>query len=367
MAEKNGRHAQAQPSRFDRLVWLSLGILACLTGLLAWYANQPGAPVATAGAGQPRCLYIAYDEQERLQLFVSALGQASQFTQASFGVWDYAVSTDGKMIAYSATRQDGNNDLWLVGADGGDQRQLLDCAGADCSEVAWQPGDQRLVYTRREASSLPRLWWLDLASGETLPVFQDDQAVGMGARWSPDGHWLSYVSPPDSGVRVYNVDDGSNFLIPSQAGTPAVWSPLGDALLLSELQVQGEQFFIHLLHVDVTSKRSTDLSGETDVDDGTPTWSPDGKWIVFGRRSPSAAWDRQLWLMEVENHEARPLTDDREAYHGAPAWSPDGGYVLFQRCSVADPRAQPGIWLLEVETGALREVAAVGSQPAWIP
>jgi Tol biopolymer transport system component len=57
----------------------------------------------------------------------------------------------------------------------------------------------------------PRLWWLDPASGETVSVFEDSQWLGYGARWSPDNRWLSYVSPSNQGVQVYNVDDGRNF------------------------------------------------------------------------------------------------------------------------------------------------------------
>jgi len=351
-------------SLFDRAVWLTLAVLALLTGLLAWRGNL-------VNTGQPRIIYLAGDEPERFQLFVVGLDkeQPGQLTQEPFGIWDYAVSADGEMIAYSALRRDGGADLWAMESDGSERRQLVDCSEADCTEPDWSPGGQRLVYTRREnVIDVPRLWLLDVASGETVPLFQDEQALGRRARWSPDGQWLSYVSPPDSGVRVYNVSDGRSLLVPSETEAPAAWSPQGNVLLVTGAQWQGESFLVHLLRADLESGQLTDLSGaEEPVEDGSPAWSPDGAWIAFNRKPPRVAAGKQLGLMRPDGSELYFLTDDAKVHHGPPAWSPDGRYLLFQRYPLTEPDAQPGIWLLEVETGTMREVVTPGSLPAWLP
>jgi Tol biopolymer transport system component len=320
--------------------------------------------------GQPRILYVAQDEQNRYQLFVIALeeGQPTQLTREAFGVWDYAVSADGTTIAYAALRKDGESDLWAVGSDGSGRRLLLACPEADCTEAAWSPDGRRLVYTRRDdVLSFPRLWWLDVASGETVPLFQDDQVLGFGACWSPDGQWLSYISPRDPGVRVYNVNDSHSLLIPSQVEAPAVWSPQGDVLLVTDVQWRGASFAVHLLRADLESGRLTNLSGEAEVEDGSPAWSPDGSWIAFARKAHRASMGKQLWLMQPDGSQTHYLTNQPEIHHGSPAWSLDGRYLLFQRYPLTEPDAQPGIWLLEVETGTLREVVTPGGQPAWLP
>jgi Tol biopolymer transport system component len=343
--------------------------LLLLTGLVLCCEGCTGTRTAM-DTGQSRILYVAPDERAHHQLFVVALeeGDPEQLTQEPFGVWDYAVSPDGDRIAYAALRRDGGSDLWVVESDGCGRRQLLACLEADCIEPDWSPDGARIAYTRRDnVLDLPYIWWLDVATGETEPFFQDDQEVGFGARWSPDGQWLSYVSRPDLGVRVYNVDDGRSWLIPGRAELPAVWSPQGDGLLVADVQLRGESFVVHLLRADLENEQPTDLSGDLEVEDGSPAWSPDGAWIAFNRKPPRVSMGKQLGLMRPDGSDVRFLTNDVEVHHGVPAWSPDGRYLLFQRYPLSEPDAQPGIWLLEIETGTLREVVTPGSRPAWLP
>jgi len=93
----------------------------------------------------------------------------------------------------------------------------------------------------------------------------------------------------------------------------------------------------------------------------------DGSWIAFSRKPPRVSAGKQLGLMRPDGSEVHFLTDDVKVHHGAPAWPPDGRYLLFQRYPLTEPDAQPGIWLLEVETGIRREVVTPDSRPVWLP
>ena len=98
--------------------------------------------------------------------------------------------------------------LRIMSAGGGGESPLLDCPAAECSGLVWSPDGRRLIYERRPWADgrygSPRLYWLDAATGETLPLLDED-TPGYGARFSPDGAWLSYVSPPDEGVVLYRL------------------------------------------------------------------------------------------------------------------------------------------------------------------
>lgn len=322
----------------------------------------------------PHILFLSPDAQGQQQLFVTALdGQPPRpLTQGTDEVVDFVVSPDAGIIAYSLSQPDGRANLWFIPALGGDSRQLVDCAGDVCSAPTWTPDGRRLIYERRARGLAgappgpPRLWWVDLASGETVPVFQDSQLLGMNPRISPDGRWLSFNVPFSQEVQAYNLETGQSVFAPSQTGEVAAWSPDSRRLLLTDVQIQGEAFAINLFSADVYSHTVINLSAELNVNDGFPAWSPDGAWIAFNRKLARAPMGKQLWLARADGSEAKPLTQDADVNHGPPRWSPDARSLLFQRY-ILTSQGEPGIWLLNVQTGAQREIARVGSQPAWLP
>jgi TolB protein len=324
---------------------------------------------------QPRILYIALDEagNDQLYLMNPTGGQPVQLTQAPFGIVDYAPSPEAAVIAYTVLREDGGSDLWTVNADGSKQQPLLVCPGVMCSGAVWTPNGQRLIYEHRILGpggeiGPPRLWWFDPASSETSPVFADEQITGYGAAWSPDGLWLSYVVPGNEGVRIFNVQDGRDFQIPTQTGGQAVWSPVDNVLLVADFRPQDEKFTVHLLQVDLTQGKLVDLSGEGQpVEDTSPAWSPDGAWVAFTRKPAGVSMGKQIWLMRADGREARYLTADPAIHHGLPAWSPDGRTLVFQRFPLKEIEVLPGIWLLDVGTGRVEELVTSGRQPVWWP
>ncbi|HXV41890.1 MAG TPA: Ig-like domain-containing protein [Anaerolineae bacterium] len=349
--------------------------------LTADLKSQQGRPLQEPFTWQfhtrrPRVLYVAPDTSQNDQLFVISPegGPATQLTQEKFGVWDYALSPDGATVIYAALREDAGSDLWQIAADGTNRQQLLACPDAACSGATPSPDGNRLVYERRNmlvegaAPGPPHLWWLDPATGETVPVFEDKQWLGYGARWSPDSNWLSYVAPSQQGVQVYNINDGRKFLIPSQMGGLAVWSPQGDALLVTDIQRQEEGFAVHLLRADPTNGQLTDLSGQdANVEDSSPVWSPDGAWLALTRKVAGASMGKQIWLMRPDGSEARYLTNDTDINHGLPEWSPDSRYLLYQRYPLKELGTQPAVWLLDIQTERAQELVRPGNRPTWLP
>jgi TolB protein len=337
---------------------------------------------------QPPVLYLRADTAGRIQLYRQDTPQAAPQQLSGQGagdVIDFAAAPDGRRVVYTVGN-DSQGSLRIVNSRGDGDRELLGCPNAECSGPAWSPDGARLVYERRPqaadgAFGSPHLYWLDPADGATLPLVAGE-VIGYGARFSPDGAWLSYVSPGDAGVVLYHLADGRQRLLSSRVGRPAAFSPDSAQVIVSDLVLEGnptapddgdtpapiqESSRVFLYRVSLAEEGRERLSADLPVDDSAPAWSPDGQWLAFGRAPADAASGRQLWLMRPDGSEARALTSDPNFFHGPPAWSPDGATLLYQRFDLSDPAATPEVWQLRLADGGATLIAAGGYLPAWLP
>jgi Tol biopolymer transport system component len=331
---------------------------------------------------QASILYMNSDEQGQSQVFRVDLAddEPLPLTPNPVGVQGYTLSPDRTTVVYSAMREDGGSDLWMVKVDGHDPQELLACPEASCSGAVWAPDGQRLTYERINppatgaTSGMPSLWWFEMDTGETGPVFQDSQWPGFNPRWSPDGQWLSYVYPGSGKMELYNLNDGRRNSVPTQTGAPVVWSPQSDALLVTNVWNAGQRTLIHLFRFDLASGTLTDLSevsnpsGKSPVMDSAVAWSPDGKWLAVVRRELTESGvtsGSRFWLMRPDGSQGRPLTEESDVIYGTPVWSPDNVYLLFHHYSLTESLATR-IYILNVQTGELEEVVDSGSRPTWV-
>lgn len=366
-------------SRFDLTVFAVLASCALALALMIWRSG--GAANATDALS---FLYLTSDEQGRSHLYRVALTADGELTDPQrlsderTGVWDFAASPDGGQVIYSALSELGLSDLWTVSPSTGERTQLLACPEASCSNARFDPSGRLLAYTQRNMSefasaffSPPRLWLMDLTSGEIGTIFSDSQQLAFEPRWSADGRWLSYISPDPSGLGVIHLEDGRSALYPNAQGEPGVWSPTRTTLLTTNTWLQGEEYVTHLLHIDVETNEVVDLSGEDRlVSDSGPEYSPDGEWIAFRRKvltGPQATRGKQIWRMRADGSDAQPFTADEDVDYGNPAWSPDGRYLLTRRFPLKGPEIIPSIWLIDTETGDVRQLIEPGDQPMWVP
>ena len=363
-----------RPYHIPKLIWLVLaGTGVLMIGLVWWGWHGRSAPVTTSD----NILYLGWEEGESInQLYIVNPdgGDPVKLTDTPHGIVDYAVSPDGAQIAYSVANEDSSVDVWLMNSDGKKQKRVWTCENALCTRPVWAADGRRLIVERRALSEsgapsgMPQLWWLDTQTGETLSAFAVADQTGFGAQLSPDDQGLSYIVPEAQEIRVTHLETGESIIIPSQTGETAVWHPNGESLLTSDIRFQGEEFSHHLFSVDLESAELTNISGADLVtNDGLPVFSPDGKWIAFGRKKPRTPMGKQLWLMRPDGSEAAAITEDAEIHYNNPAWSPDGAQIVVQGYYLAEPEASPTLWLVDVAAGELEELVSPGTQPTWLP
>ena len=76
---------------------------------------------------------------------------------------------------------------------------------------SWYPDGKKLAYERLDDATealVPRfsIWWLDLESGDTQPMFQDRALASYAPQFSPDGKWLSYIASAENTLVLFGFD-----------------------------------------------------------------------------------------------------------------------------------------------------------------
>lgn len=320
---------------------------------------------------RPYLLYLAPDQHDVMQLtlFDPAAGLAQRLSQSASAVRNYAPAPDSSTIAYAAANNTGGSDLWLLNMAERESSRLVSCLQDRCEYATWFPDSASLIYERTGiAEEHPRLWRLEIESGDDMPLFADATVKGYGASWSPDGKWLSYIDPQRGELHVLRFDGEHHFTIPNQMGEAPIWHPRHNVLLFADVLLRGEDMVVHLFRIDVEQGELHDISGEMHlVEDRFPTWSPDGSWLACVRKVAGTAMGRQVVMMRPDGSESFVLTQDALYDHLRPAWSPDDRHVAFQRSSIQQSIPAPEIWLINVTTGEAQQAAASGIQPAWLP
>jgi Tol biopolymer transport system component len=96
-----------------------------------------------------------------------------------------------------------------------------------------------------------------------------------------------------------------------------------------------------------------------------PRWSPDGTQIVFEMQAnPPENRKFQLFLMNTSGTNVRPLTELHAWIDSEPSFSPDGKQVLFTR----DTFKKRCSYILDLESGEIIQLPdIVANSPDWSP
>jgi TolB protein len=180
----------------------------------------------------------------------------------------------------------------------------------------FSPDGQRIIMSIDEGGAAA-IVEMDLRSRQTRKLTQL-VAIDTGPCYSPDGRHVVFESDRDGVQQLYVMSaDGSGVRRISYGegryATP-VWSPRGD--LIAFTKQAGNSFLIGVMR--------TDGSGERVLTEGYhnegPTWSPNGRVILFFRESPGASGGPSLISIDLTGYNERRVPTP--SFGSDPAWGP---------------------------------------------
>ncbi len=238
----------------------------------------------------------------------------------------------------------------LAGCGGGGEK------GSDIAFVSTRDGDYAIFAMAGDGGGQHRLTShdVDVSSPQAL-FFQIDPA------WSPDGSRIAFSSRRSGTFDIYvmSADGTGTRRLTSGKAVDAhpSFSPDGRRIVFAR------DSDIYVMAADGTGLRQ--ISG-VEAEDGEPAWSPDGKWIAYVRRA-SGETAKELWLMRPDGSEAHALT----TLGGdvlQPAWSPDGSRIAFSTKEASGSFYE--LRTIGVDGKDVREVVPTASDnfaPSWSP
>jgi Tol biopolymer transport system component/DNA-binding winged helix-turn-helix (wHTH) protein len=241
---------------------------------------------------------------------ISILGGNAR--QLSYEGWYASVSPDGSQIVFlkGADFADMGHEIWVMRANGADQRKLVSLPEGQLASPVWLPDARSIAYEIfRPGSDGWGIELFNVEKGTKKVVLSDPRLEGWGFIWLPDGRL------------VYAMDES-----PPSENTSNFWAA----------------------RVDLSSGRFVGTAARITSGDGfavKPSVTADSKHLVFSRTKPHAnVYISQFSAKGPRLGALRQLTFDQG--DDLPFdWTPDNKAVLF----ISDRTGTPNIFRQRID------------------
>ena len=175
--------------------------------------------------------------------------------------------------------------------------------------------------------------YLQGVGGENAINLAKDSSVADGEpAFSPDGEHIAFTSSRRAGGGLFVMGRTGEFvrrISDNRAAANPSWSPDGKELVFATESVSWNPYARGTLSELWVVKIDTGESRRISTRDAVqPNWSPHGQRIAYwGRQAPGSA-QRDIFTIPAAGGPAVPVTSDAPVDWN-PAWSPDGRYLYF--------------------------------------
>lgn len=266
-------------------------------------------------------------------------------------------------IAESGPKKQRIKQLAIMDQDGANHRYLTN-GQALVLTPRFNPRAQEIVYLSY-ISGKPRVWLYNISTGRS-EILGEFPNMSFAPRFAPDGRSVVMSLSINGNSDVYTLDLATKTLkrLTSHPGidTAASYSPDGTRIVFESNRGGSQQ--IYTMNADGSNVQRISFGPGRY---GTPVWSPRGDLIAFTKIGEAKF---RIGVMRPDGSGERLLTD-AWADEG-PTWSPNGRVILFFRTQrTTSDGGGGGVGLYSIDLTGLNErhVATPrdGSDPAWSP
>ncbi len=277
--------------------------------------------------------------------FVSAHAQKRAFTIEDLyriqSISDAHISPDGRSVIYAVTTSDlprakRTTHIWMMGVDGKGARQLTSGEKGESSPM-FSPDGKWILYISSKDGG-PQLYLMPTGGGEAKKL----TSISIGVSdplWSPDSKWIAFSSDvyPECGG-----DDACNQKIADTWSKGRLKAHSADSLLYRHWTEWKDGTRTHIFLASAATGEAKDITpGDFDSPSfqlGGPLqydFSPDGNEFVFVSnhdKQPASSTNNDLWQISLADPKApaRNITASNPSFDGSPKYSPDGKYIAYR-------------------------------------
>jgi len=250
-------------------------------------------------------------------------------------VRDPRISPTGDWIAYTVTtsnlkEEKSETRIWVAPWEGKAKPVPFTAKGVSSSQPRWDPSGRYLAFISSRDESKAQVWTLFRRGGEAVQLTDVIQGV-QNFVWSPDGSKMALViqdPTPEEIAEAKAKKEGRKY------EKPKVPRPHVIDRLQFKLDYEGylDRRRTHIYVMDVESRKLLQVTSG-DYDDSEPAWSPDGRFIAFTSNrteEPDSNFNDDIWVVASDSPDKGKnliRVTDNPGEDGSPSWSPDGKWI----------------------------------------